>query len=43
MTSQILKLVDLPKTQKCKRLENETLYFLQIKKTIHNKFRAKLL
>ena len=26
MTSQILKFVDFPKTQKCKYLENETFY-----------------
>ena len=32
MTSQILKFVDFPKTQKSRYLENETLFFLQIKK-----------
>ena len=31
MTSQILKSVDFTKTQKSKYLENETLFFLQIK------------
>ena len=32
MTSQVLKFVDFRKTQKPRYLENETLYFLQIKK-----------
>ena len=32
MTSQILKFVYFTKTQKCRYLENETLFFLQIKK-----------
>ena len=32
VTSQILKSVDFTKTQKCRHLENETLFFLQIKK-----------
>ena len=32
MTSQILKSVDFTKTQKSRYLENETLFFLQIKK-----------
>ena len=31
MTSQILKFVDFPKTQKSRNLENKTLLFLQIK------------
>ena len=35
MTSQILKYVDFTKTQKSKNLENETLFFLQIKKFIN--------
>ena len=34
-TSQILKRVDFTKTQKSKNLENETLFFLQIKKFIN--------
>ena len=32
MTSQILKFVDFTKTQKSRYLENETLFFIQIKK-----------
>ena len=32
MASQILKSVDFTKTQKSRYLENETLFFLQIKK-----------
>ena len=32
MNSQILEYVDSSKTQKCKYLENETIFFLQIKK-----------
>ena len=32
MTSQVLKSVDFTKTQKCRYLENETIFFLQIKK-----------
>ena len=35
MKSQILKTVDLTKTQKSRYLENETLFFLQIKKFIN--------
>ena len=31
-TSQILKSVDFTKTQKSKYLDNETLFFIQIKK-----------
>ena len=34
MKSQILKFVDFTKTQKSRYLENETLFFLQIKKFI---------
>ena len=34
MTLQILKFVDFTKTQKSRYLENETLFFLQIKKLI---------
>ena len=33
--SQILKYVDFRKTQKSRYLENETLFFLQIKKFIN--------
>ena len=40
MTSQILKFVDFPKTQKSKYLKNETLFFLQIKKSINYTSRA---
>ena len=36
MASQILKSVDFPKTQKSRYLENETLFFLQIKKKFNN-------
>ena len=32
MTSQNLKFVDSPKTQRCKSLENEILYFFSNKK-----------
>ena len=32
MTSQILKSVDFTETQKSRYLENETLFFIQIKK-----------
>ena len=32
MTSQILKSVDFTKTQNCRYLKNETLFYLQIKK-----------
>ena len=35
MTSQILKSVDFTKTQKCRYLENKTLFFLQIIKFIN--------
>ena len=34
MTSNILKSVDFTKTQKSRYLENETLFFLQIKKSM---------
>ena len=43
MTSQILKSVDFKKTQKFRYLENETLYFLQIKKFTNYTPRATLL
>ena len=43
MTSQIFKSVDFPKTQKSRYLENETLFFLQIKKFINYTSRATLL
>ena len=36
MTSQIFKSLDFTKTQKSRYLENETLFLLQIKKTISN-------
>ena len=42
MKSQILKTVDLTKTQKSRYLENETLFFLQIKKFINYKSMATL-
>ena len=32
--SQILKFVDFTRTQKSRHLENETLFFLQVKKLI---------
>ena len=35
MTSQILKFADFIKTQKSRYLENETLFFLQMKKFIN--------
>ena len=35
MASQILKSVDFTKTQKSRYLENETIFFLQIKKLIY--------
>ena len=34
MTRQILKVMDFTKTQKSRYLENETLFFLQIKKSM---------
>ena len=34
MRSQILQLVDFTKTQKSKHLENETIFFLQIKNSL---------
>ena len=43
MTSQILKSVDFPKTQKSRYLENETLFFIQRKETINYTSRATLL
>ena len=43
MTSQILKSVDFTKTLKSKTLENETLFFLQIKKFINYTSRDTLL
>ena len=42
MASQILKSVDFTKTQKSRYLENETLFFLQIKKFINCASRATL-
>ena len=41
--SQILKSMDFIKTQKCRYLENETLFFLKIKKFIDYTSRATLL
>ena len=43
MASQILKCVDFTETQKSKNLQNETLFFLQIKKFINYTSRATLL
>ena len=40
--SEILKFVDFKKTQKSKYLENETLFFLQIKKISNYTSRATL-
>ena len=42
MTSQILKFVDFAKTQKSRYLQNETPFFLQIKKIICYTSRATL-
>ena len=42
ITSQILKLVDFTKIQKSRYLENETLFFLQIKKFINYTTRTTL-
>ena len=42
MTSQILKTVDFTKTQKYRYLENESVFFLQVKKN-HYTSRATLL
>ena len=43
VTSQISKSVNFTKTHKCRYLENETLFLLQIKKFINNTSRAALL
>ena len=43
MTSQILKSVDLLKTQNSKYLENKSLFFVQMKKFINCTSRATLL
>ena len=43
MTSEILKFMNFTKTQKARYLENETLFFLQIKKIINYISRATLL
>ena len=40
ITSQILNFADSSKTQKSKYLENEILFFLQMKKLIHWKLGA---
>ena len=42
MTPQIFLFVHFPKTQQSKYLENETLFFLQIKKFINYTLRATL-
>ena len=42
MTSQILKFLNFRKTLKSRYLENETLFFLQIKKLINYTSRATL-
>ena len=42
VTPQILKSVDITQTQKSRRLENETLFFLQIKKFFNYTSRATL-
>ena len=42
MTSQILSSVDFTKTQKPRYLENETLFFLQIKKFLNYTSRTTL-
>ena len=43
MASQILKSAGFTKTQKSRYLENETLFYLQIKKFINHTLRATLL
>ena len=43
MTSQFLKFVDFTKTQKSRQLENETFFFLQIKKFVNQTSRATIL
>ena len=42
VTSQILKCVDFKKTQKPRYLDNETLFFLQIKNSINYTSRVTL-
>ena len=42
IASQILESVDFTKTQKSRDLENETLFFLQIKRFMNNRSRATL-
>ena len=42
LTSQILQFVDFTKTQKSKYLQNETLFFLQIKQFINDTSRTTL-
>ena len=42
IASQILKFVDFTKKQKSRDLENETLFFLQIKRFMNNRSRATL-
>ena len=42
IVSQILKFVDFTKTQESRYLENETLFFLQMKKLINYTSRATL-
>ena len=43
MTSQILRFVHFTKAQKSRYLQNETLFFLQIKKFVNYTSRATLL
>ena len=43
MISQVFKCEDFTKTQKSKNIENETLFFLQVKKFINYTSRATLL
>ena len=43
MTQQILKSVNLTKTQKCRYLENKTIFFSKKKKIINCTSRANLL
>ena len=43
MMSQILRSMHFTKTQKSRYLENETLFFIQIKKYINHTSRANLL
>ena len=42
ISSQILKVVDLTKTQRSRYLSSKTLFFLQIKKFVNNASKATL-